>query len=249
MFTDTHCHLYKEYYENLEEILQPAYENKVNRFIVAGCDGASNKEVFNLVQGYKDIYGCVGIHPEEVLTYKANDLEEMEKALDSDRILAIGEIGLDYHYGKENKDLQKELFIKQLEIAKKYKKPVVIHSRDATQDTIDILKKYPMVKGVIHSFSGSLEVAKIYINMGYKLGVNGVVTFKNSHLKELLPEIKNNIVLETDSPYLTPHPYRGTPNEPKYILNIASFVSDYLGISLEDLARITNKNIMSIFDI
>ena len=249
MFTDTHCHLYKEYYENLEEILNHAYETKVNRFIVAGCDSSSNKEVFNLVQEYKNIYGCVGIHPEETLTYKINDLEELEQELKSDKIVAIGEIGLDYHYDKENKELQKKLFIKQLEIAKKYKKPVVIHSRDATQDTIDILRKYPMVRGVIHSFSGSLEVAKIYINMGYKLGINGVVTFKNSHLKELLPDIKDNIVLETDSPYLTPHPYRGTPNEPKYIFNIASFVSDYLNISLEELARITNKNIMSIFDI
>ena len=115
--------------------------------------------------------------------------------------------------------------------------------------TNNILRKYPMVRGVIHSFSGSLEVAKIYIKMGYKLGINGVVTFKNSHLKELLLDIKDNIVLETDSPYLTPHPYRGTLNEPKYIFNIASFVSDYLDISLEELARITNKNIMSIFDI
>ena len=100
MFTDTHCHLYKEYYENLEEILNHAYETKVNRFIVAGCDSSSNKEVFNLVQEYKNIYGCVGIHPEETLTYKINDLEEMEQELKSDKIVAIGEIGLDYHYDK-----------------------------------------------------------------------------------------------------------------------------------------------------
>ena len=134
-------------------------------------------------------------------------------------------------------------------MALKYNVPVVIHSRDATEDTIAILKEYPLVKGVIHSFSGSLETARIYMKMGYKLGINGVVTFKNSHLKDLLPEILHAIVLETDSPYLTPHPYRGIKNSPKYIKTIALFISEYLDISLNDLAEITNRNIHVVFDI
>lgn len=249
MFTDTHCHLYKEYYEDVSKILLNAQEASITRFIVAGCDNKSNKEVLELTKKYPSIYGALGIHPENVQDFKSEDLTFLEKALQNKKVIAIGEIGLDYHYGKEDKERQQKLFESQLHLAEKYHLPVVIHSRDATQDTVDILKKYPLVKGVIHSFSGSLEVAKIYIKMGYKLGINGVVTFKNSHLKELLPYIKNDIILETDSPYLTPHPYRGTRNEPKYVKNIAEFVSEYLNISIEELSEITNKNILSLFDI
>mgnify|MGYP002770152874 FL=1 len=249
MFTDTHCHLYKEYYEDISKILLNAQEASITRFIVAGCDNKSNKEVLELTKKYPSIYGALGIHPENVQDFKSEDLTFLEKALQNKKVIAIGEIGLDYHYGKEDKESQKKLFESQLCLAEKYHLPVVIHSRDATQDTVDILKKYPLVKGVIHSFSGSLEVAKIYIKMGYKLGINGVVTFKNSHLKELLPYIKNDIILETDSPYLTPHPYRGTRNEPKYVKNIAEFVSEYLNVSIEELSEITNKNILSLFDI
>ncbi len=249
MFTDTHCHLYKEYYEDVSKILLNAKEASITRFIVAGCDNKSNKEVLELTKKNPSIYGALGIHPENVQDFKSEDLTFLEKALQNKKVIAIGEIGLDYHYGKEDKERQQKLFESQLCLAEKYHLPVVIHSRDATQDTVDILKKYPLVKGVIHSFSGSLEVAKIYIKMGYKLGINGVVTFRNSHLKELLPYIKNDIILETDSPYLTPHPYRGTRNEPKYVKNIAEFVSEYLNISIEELSEITNKNILSLFDI
>ncbi len=249
MFTDTHCHLYKEYYEDISKILLNAQEASITRFIVAGCDNKSNKEVLELTKKYPSIYGALGIHPENIQDFKPEDLIFLEKALQNKKVIAIGEIGLDYHYGKEDKERQQKLFESQLHLAEKYHLPVVIHSRDATQDTVDILKKYPLVKGVIHSFSGSLEVAKIYIKMGYKLGINGVVTFKNSHLKELVPYIKNDIILETDSPYLTPHPYRGTRNEPKYVKNIAEFVSEYLNISIEELSEITNKNILSLFDI
>ena len=250
MFTDTHCHLYKEYYENLEEILNHAYETKVNRFIVAGCDSSSNKEVFNLVQEYKNIYGCVGIHPEETLTYKINDLEELEQELKSDKIVAIGEIGLDYHYDKENKELQKKLFIKQLEIAKKYMKPVVIHSRDATQDTINILKEFPNVIGDIHCFSGSPETAKVYISMGYKIGIGGVVTFKNSNLYKVVDAIGiKNILLETDSPYLTPVPYRGQKNSSKYIPLIAEKVAEILNLSIENVSENTLSSTYNLFDL
>lgn len=249
MFTDTHCHLYKEYYNDLDIILKQAESNNVNRYIVAGCNQKSNEEVIKLINNYSNIYGTLGIHPEDVENYNEKDLYFIEKNLSNKKILAIGEIGLDYYYTKENKEEQIKLFERQLAIAEKYNKPVVIHSREATQDTIDTLKKYK-VNGVIHSFSGSLEVAKIYIKMGFLIGVNGVITFKNSKVKDVIKELGlENIILETDSPYLTPHPYRGTQNSPKYILNIAEFIADLYSVDLEKLAKITNDNISRIFDI
>ena len=249
MFTDTHCHLYKEYYENINEIIKEAKENGITRYIVSGCDQSSNEEVMNLIQTGEGIYGNLGIHPENVDDYNQNDLKYIEDNLENEKIIGIGEIGLDYHYTKENKEEQINLFHQQLKLAEKYQMPVVIHSREATQDTIDILKQYK-VKGVIHSFSGSLETAQIYIKMGFVLGINGVVTFKNSHLKEVIEKIDpKNIILETDSPYLTPHPYRGQQNSPKCIKEIANFVADLYGISTEKLSEITNENIGRIFDI
>lgn len=249
MFTDTHCHLFHEYYTDFDMLISDATDLKVTRFFLAGTNTVTNSEVVSLVSLYPSFYGCVGIHPEDVDNYVLEDLKKLESYLSNDKIIAIGEIGLDYHYTKENKEAQKYLFETQLKLADKYSLPVVIHSRESTEDTISILKKFPNVKGVIHSFSGSLETAKIYISMGYKLGINGVVTFKNSHLKEILPNILNSIVLETDSPYLTPHPFRGTTNEPKNISLIAHFIADYTSISLEELANLTNENIKEIFDI
>lgn len=247
-FTDTHCHLFSEYYDNVEEILNNAYQKNVGRFITSGCDLRGNEEVLARLS-YKNIYGVIGYHPDEALNVSEDDLKLLKKNILNDKIVGIGEIGLDYHNGKDYKKEQIELFKKQLEIASNNNLPVVIHSREATKDTIDVLKQFPNVKGVIHSFSGSIETAKIYISMGYKLGINGVVTFKNSNLKDILKTIVNDIVLETDSPYLTPHPFRGTRNEPKYISNIASFISDYIGVSMDELEVITNNNIRDIFDI
>ena len=249
MFTDTHCHIYKEYYEEIEKIIENAKENQVNRMINNGCNNTSNKEVLNLIQKYDCMFGALGIHPESVDTYKEEELKFLEENLNNPKVIAIGEIGLDYHYTKENKDAQKKLFEDQLKIAEKHHLPVIIHSREATEDTINTLKKYK-VTGVIHSFSGSLETAKIYIKMGYLLGINGVITFKNSKLKEVIKEISlENIILETDSPYLTPEPFRGKQNEPARILDIAKFICELKGICLKDLARITNDNVKQIFDI
>ena len=249
MFTDTHCHIYKEYYENIEEVLKNAKKSNVNRMINNGCDKKSNEEVLELAKNYENIYGAIGIHPENIEEYKEEDLKWIEENLKQSKIIAIGEIGLDYHYTKENKTEQIKLLERQLKIAEQYHLPVIIHSREATEDTINTLKKYK-VTGVIHSFSGSLETAKIYIKMGYLLGINGVITFKNSKLKDVIKEIPlESIVLETDSPYLTPEPFRGKKNEPARIKEIAEFICDLKGISLEDLATITNHNIKRIFDI
>ena len=249
MLTDTHCHIYSEYYESIPEVLHRALDAGVNRFILAGASMKDNREVLKLIQEYPNMYATIGLHPEEADLYTEADLIFLEQHLKDNKVIGIGEIGLDYHYTKENKEHQKELFRNQLRLAEKYHLPVVIHSREATEDTIRILMEYPSVHGVIHSFSGSLETAQIYIKMGYKLGINGVVTFKNSHLREIISEIISNIILETDSPYLTPHPYRGTKNEPKYIALIADFICKELGISKSQLEKITNQNISTIFDI
>ena len=198
-----------------------------------------------MIKKYNNVFGCIGLHPENVNEeFDFNIFDNLPK-----KIIAIGEIGLDYYYTKDNKDDQIKLLRKQLKIAEDLNLPVVIHSREATQDTIDVLKDYK-VKGIIHSFSGSYETAQIYIKMGYKLGINGVITYKNANLKDVFKRISlDNIVLETDSPYLTPVPYRGQTNEPSHIYDIAKFVSELYGISLDELAEITNKNIRDIFDI
>lgn len=249
MFTDTHAHLLREYYDNIDTIIKEANENSINRVINCSYDERSILEVVALSRKYSNLYGVIGIHPSEASRLEQLDFSIIIDNLESKNIIAIGEIGLDYHYGTEEKEKQKILFRKQLEIAEKYNMPVVIHSRDATEDTINILKEYK-VKGVIHSFSGSLETAKIYIKMGYYLGINGVVTFKNSKLMSVLKELGiNNIILETDSPYLTPEPFRGKINYPKYIYNIAEAISGNLDIELDELSHVINRNISRIFDI
>ena len=249
MFTDTHCHIYKEYYNDIPETLNNAQKCGITRFINNGSDTKSNQEVLKLIDTYQNMYGALGIHPESADTYKESDLTFIKDNLNHPKVIAIGEIGLDYHYTKENKEAQIDLFETQLKLAETYNLPVIIHSREATEDTINSLKKYK-VTGVIHSFSGSFETAQIYLKMGFSLGINGVITFKSSKLKEVIKNIPlENIILETDSPYLTPEPYRGTPNEPARILEIAKFIANLKNIDLETLSNITNKNIKRIFDI
>lgn len=247
MFTDTHCHIFKEYFDDIDTTLNKALGNKVNRYINNADNINSCKEVLELVSEYPTMYGAIGIHPEYVDNYTKEDLFFIEKNLTNKKIVAIGEIGLDYHYTKDNKEKQIELFESQLKLAEKYNKPVIVHSREATKDTIDTLKKYK-VKGVIHSFSGSFETACIYIKMGFLLGVNGVITFKNANIKEVYERIPlHNIVLETDSPYLAPVPYRGKKNEPANILVIAEFLASLYGVSISYLSEVTNENIARIF--
>ena len=248
MFCDTHCHLFKEYYEDIDYLIKEAKENGVNRMFVSGCDGKSNEEVMQLLKK-EEIYGTVGIHPEAVFTYVGKDLLDLEEYIKQKKIIAIGEIGLDYHYEKESREAQIELFEKQLALAEKYHLPVVVHAREATLDVITCLKKFSL-RGVIHSFSGSLEIAKQFIQMGFLLGINGVITFKNCHLKEVIKQLDlHTILLETDSPYLTPVPYRGEQNSPRRIKEIASFVAQLKEVSISQLAEITNQNIKRVFDI
>ena len=250
MFTDTHCHLYNEYYEEgIDSIYEKMEQSKINRVINNGCDAKSNKEVIELLGKYSWMYGAIGIHPESVDTYTEEDLKYVEEHINDPKVVAVGEIGLDYYWTKENKDKQKELFEYQLALAERVNKPVIIHSREATQDTIDILKKYK-VTGVIHSFSGRYETACIYIKMGYLLVINGVITFKNCNLKDVVEKLDlGNIVLETDSPYLTPVPYRGKRNDPSHVWEIAEYIVNLKGVSVEELSKETNGNIARCFDI
>ena len=248
MFVDTHCHLYRSYYEDLDDVIDQIKESEIYRVINNGCDKKSNIEVLELVGKYDLMYGALGIHPESANEYTHEDLDYIEEHIKDNKIIAIGEIGLDYYLVKDNKDKQKELFEYQLKLAEKYNVPVIIHSREATQDTIDILKKYN-VKGIIHSFSGSYEVAQIYIKMGFLLGINGVITFKNCNLKDVIEKVDvKNIVLETDSPYLTPVPNRGKRNDPTKVMDIAKFISDIKGITLEELSKEINGNLSKVFD-
>ena len=245
--TDTHCHLYNHHYDDINEVLNDSKELGVDRVINNACDIESFYEVLELSKEFNNMYVALGFHPGEGIY--SNDLELLNKHVNDDKVVAIGEIGLDYFYTQDNKKEQQELFRRQLEIAEAVDKPVIIHSREATQDVMNILKEYK-VKGVIHSFSGSLEVAKEYIKMGFALGVGGVVTFKNCNFKEVLKEIKpENILIETDSPYLTPEPNRGKKNMPGYAMDTARFVANIYHISVEELISITNENIKRIFDI
>lgn len=247
MFVDTHCHIFSNYYSDIDKVIKNAKFNLVTHYINNGSDSLTNKEVLKLIDKYDSMYGALGIHPEEVNNYSSCDIDFIKSNLNHKKIVAIGEIGLDYYYTKDNKEKQIELLRKQLKLAEEYDLPVIIHSREATEDTINILKEYN-VKGVIHSFSGSLETAKIYIKMGYLLGVNGVVTFKNSKLKNVIKEIGlENIVLETDSPYLTPEPYRGKTNSPEHIFDIALYLAGLFRVSLEDVAKITNNNVRKMY--
>ena len=246
-FVDTHCHIFKSDYENINEILENASNNHIKYVIDNGSNNETNKEVLELIKKYPNMYGAIGIHPEDVDGVMPDDIKFIEDNLSNEKIVAIGEIGLDYYYTKGNKEEQIKLFESQLSLAEKHNMPVIVHSRDATEDTINSLKKFKC-KGVIHSFSGSLETARIYIKMGYLLGVNGVITFKNAKIKDVIKEVGlKNIVLETDSPYLTPVPFRGTQNNPGHVLEIAQFVADLYNISLEELAEQTNNNITNMY--
>ena len=248
MYIDTHCHLSREDYDDIDKVIEENKNANIDKIVVSGCSRESIEEVMDLKDRYDMVYVTIGYHPEYADTVTESDLDYLKSLLGEKKVVGIGEIGLDYHYTKENKDKQIWLFEEQLKIANAFNLPVVIHSRDATMDTINILKKYK-VKGIIHCFSGSLETANIYISMGFLLGIGGVVTFKNSKLKDVVKEVPlESIVLETDSPYLAPVPFRGKINSSKYLEFIANFIADIKNISVDELAEITSRNASSLFD-
>lgn len=249
MFIDVHCHLDSNYYNDIDKVINNAKKNNVNKLIYNGCNKKSNKEVIRLINKYDSVYGAVGYHPTELDDVNEKDYELLESLLSNKKIVAIGEIGLDYHYPDTNKEKQKYAFRRQLELAEKHNIPVIVHNRDAIQDTFDIMSEYN-IKGVIHCFSGSVEMAKEFIKKGFLISVGGIITFKNA--KNIIEVIKNidlsYILLETDSPYLTPEPFRKEQNEPMYIPIIASKIADILNVSIEDVSSKTTDNAKRLFD-
>ena len=246
MLIDTHCHLNKEDYENVDKIIK----NMDGIMIASGCSDKSNREVLELVEKYPNVYGAIGIHPEDINGINDESFKFIEENINNPKIVAIGEIGLDYYWVKDNKEAQKEVFRRQLDLATKYNKPVIIHSRDSIQDTYDILKGYKL-KGSMHCFNSSIEMAREFIKLGYKIGVGGVVTFKNAKkLQDIVTELDlGNILLETDSPYLTPEPYRGTRNDPSKAYYVALKISELKNVKLDEILSKTSENAISLFDL
>ncbi len=245
---DTHCHL--NLTDDIDGILIDAKKNNVLKLIISGCDKRSIRDGLEIVYRYPEIYMTIGFHPDEVDDLTDHDLEDLEKIIKTNKkIVGIGEIGLDYYHNDMNKDKQKEFFVKQIELAERYDLPVVIHSRDSIQDVYDILKEHH-TRGVIHCFSGSLEMAKLFIELGFYLGIGGVLTFKNSKLKEVVNELSlDNIVLETDSPYLAPEPYRGHTNYPQNIKIVAQYIKKLKNISLDEISIATTNNVHKIYNL
>lgn len=248
--TDTHCHIISEKYEQTkEELINEWKENNGGHMFVVGVDLPSSQEMNEVSKRYDFVHAIVGIHPQYAPKTTNQDLIELEKLIPSS--VAVGEIGLDFYYGKDDAEKQIEIFEYQMQLAEKYSKPVCIHTRDAMQKTIDILKKFPNVKGVVHCYSGSKESAKELVKLGYLIGVGGILTFKNGReLNETVLTVGiENIVLETDAPYLTPEPYRGNINKPHLVYFVAQKVSELLNISLDEVLQKTEQNAKNIYNI
>ena len=247
---DTHCHISVNYYDNIDDLIEKIRLSGVNKIIVNGCDMKTNLEVLELVKKYDCVYGAIGFHPTELSSSLDDDLSWLEMHINYNKIVAIGEIGLDYHYDGYDKKKEQYAFIKQLDMAKKYNKPVIVHSRDAIEDTYNILKNYN-INGVLHAFSSSLEMAKKFIDLGFYIGIGGVVTFKNA--RNIVNVVENisieNILLETDSPYLTPEPYRGNLNDPSNIPIIAKKIAEIKGIDISVVENITTDSADDLFDL
>ena len=246
---DTHCHLTDEKFDfDRDKIIENLQSNSVVKAMLPSDNVENSIKAIDLSGKYDFLYNAVGIHPEENSRFTDEDISRIEELADNTKCKAIGEIGLDYHY-EHDKQKQKYLFEKQMQIAERKNLPVIIHTRDAIQDTYDILKKYPNVRGIMHSYSGSYEMAMKFIDLGYYISFSGVVTFKNArNVKETCEKLPiDKILVETDSPYLTPHPYRGKRNEPKYVNLVLQEVSLLKKMSEKEAAQIICNNADDIF--
>lgn len=248
---DTHSHIdSKEYAENFEEVLDDIRKNGVEKVIIPGCDPSGFQRIIELCNKYDMLYGALGLHPEELDKITPDYKELIKDGLKNKKIVAIGEIGLDYHYCEDTKDEQKKILREQLELAQELQVPVLIHDRDAHEDCFEILNNYELKTVVMHCFSGTPEFATKCIDKGYYIAAGGVVTFKNAKdLKEtvkIVPEDK--LLLETDAPYLAPVPFRGKLNTPAYLKYIAQEIANIRGISVEEVKKQTTINAERIFN-
>jgi len=251
MIIDTHIHLYDKRYKNdLEQIIDEAFAVDVRKMIVVGYDYESSLAALNMAENYDFIYAAVGLHPSEVHKEEDKEIKWLTGMLSHPRVVAVGEVGLDYYWDKTYSELQKEMFIKQIEIANNNDLPVIIHSRDASSDIYSILKEYP-TRGVLHCYSMSVELAREFVKDGYYLGIGGVLTFKNSkEIKKVVREIDLSYLLtETDGPYLAPEPYRGRLNKPSYLVYIVEEIAKIKKLPLRDVIIQMKNNAQKLFKI
>jgi TatD DNase family protein len=247
MYIDTHVHLNAEQYnEDLQDVIDRALEAGVHQMVVIGFDQKTIKRAIELAEEYEFIYAVVGWHPVDAIDCTEEDLQWIEELASHPKIVAIGETGLDYHWDKSPKEIQQEVFRKQIQLAQRVKLPLVIHNRDATEDVIRILQEEHAEKtgGVMHCFGGSVETAKTCIDMNFMISLGGPVTFKNAKKpKEVATDIPLEwLMIETDAPYLSPHPHRGKRNEPGLVPLVAEEIARLKDIPLEEVARVTTEN-------
>lgn len=251
---DTHAHLAeKEFTEDIDAVIERAKANDVKTILLIGCGLEGARKALELAKRDPMFDVAVGFHPEEVLTVRESDWAEMELMMEDPRVVAIGEIGLDFYWDKNphHHELQEALFLRQIELANLLHKPIIVHSRDASQKTYDLMKALPSTKGgILHCFSGSPEMANAFIKLGYHISLAGPVTFKNAHVpKEVAKTIDlDHLLIETDSPYLSPQPYRGTRNESAYVVETAKVIAGLRGLEPENLKEILFRNYHRLFE-
>lgn len=254
MLFDTHAHLNAEQFkEDLVAVITRAQAAGVAHMVVVGFDRPTITRAMELVEAYDFLYAAVGWHPVDAIDMVDADLEWIEALAAHPKVVAIGEMGLDYHWDKSPKDIQMEVFRKQIRLAKKVKLPIIIHNREATADIIAILQEEDAaeVGGIMHCFSGSAETAKVCLDMNFYISLGGPVTFKNAKKpKEVAAAVPlNRLLIETDCPYLAPHPFRGKRNEPAYVKLVAEEIADIKQLSVEEVSYVTTENAKKLFGI
>lgn len=254
MLFDTHAHLNAiQYEEDIVEVITRAVSESVTHIVVVGFDKDTIKRAIELTDQYDMLYAAVGWHPVDAIDMTEDDLKWIKELTSHPKVVAIGEMGLDYYWDKSPKEIQKEVFRKQIQLAKEVQLPIIIHNRDATEDVVKILQEEGAseVGGIMHCFTGSLEVAKQCMDMNFYISFGGPVTFKNAKKpKEVATEIPmERLLIETDCPYLTPHPFRGKRNEPSYVKYVAEQIAELKGLSVEEVAKITSDNAKELFGI
>ena len=249
-FIDTHSHIYyKQYRDDLEDVINKSLENNVKKIICVGVDIKSSIESIKIAEKYTNVYSTVGYHPHESKWTSKNYLYELEEMSKHQKVVAIGETGLDYYYKHSDKSIQKTIFLEQLELSKSLNLPVIIHNRESDNDIINCLIEKNITNGVIHCFASNTEFAKKILNQGLKISFTGLITFAKE-LEEVILNIPiEKIMLETDSPYLTPVPFRGKRNNPSMIKYIAEKISTIKKISIEEVGKITTKTAEEFFGI
>ncbi|MBW7651604.1 TatD family hydrolase [Anoxybacillus sp. ST4] len=254
MLFDTHAHLNAtQFNEDVEQVIERARAEGVSHIVVVGFDRPTIERAMELAEQYSFIYAAVGWHPVDAIHMTDDDLMMIEQLAAHPKVVALGEMGLDYYWDQSPKEVQKEVFRKQIRLAKKVKLPIIIHNRDATADIVHILREEQAaeVGGVMHCFTGSVEVAHQCIDMNFYISFGGPVTFKNAKKpKEVAKEIPlDRMLIETDCPYLTPHPFRGKRNEPSYVKYVAEAIAELKGVSFDEVAQKTSDNAKRLFGI